>query len=101
MNLAIVYAEETLNGTVDEADGDTGSRTIQNHPLSMCTGPITQIIYISRAPGVNAVAGKTHRNRSYEISIELSILGNKARDLPESFELWYKILDGAPDGPDN
>ncbi len=60
-----------------------------------------QTINTGLPPGVNAIAGKTHRNRSYEISIELSILGIRARDLPESFELWYKVLDGAPGGPDN
>lgn len=53
--------------------------------------------------GVNAIAGKTDGNRSYEISIELSILGDGAEDLPESFIFWYKVLDGAnaKDGPDN
>jgi hypothetical protein len=51
--------------------------------------------------GVNAVAGKTDGKRSYEISIELSILGNRAKDLPESFKFWYKVLDGHPNGPVN
>ena len=74
--------------------------TRESVPLPLFQG-WWQTINTGLPPGVNAVAGKTHGNRSYEISIELSILGNKARDLPESFELWYKVLDGTPDGPDN
>jgi hypothetical protein len=58
-------------------------------------------IYTGLPTGVNVVAGETLGNRSYEISIELSILGNRARDLPESFEFWYKVQDGSPDGPFN
>lgn len=57
--------------------------------------------YTGLPTGVNVVTGETLGNRSYEISIELSILGNRAGDLPESFEFWYKVQDGFPDGPIN
>ncbi len=57
--------------------------------------------YTGLPTSVNVVPGETSGNRSYEISIELSILGNRARDLPESFEFWYKVQDGYPDGPSN
>ena len=58
-------------------------------------------IYTGLPTSVNVVTGETLGNRSYEISIELSILGNRAGDLPESFEFWYKVQDGFPDGPYN
>ena len=58
-------------------------------------------IHTGLPPGVNVVAGKTEGNRSYEVSIELSILGKWADDLPETFTFWYKVLDGVPDGPAN
>ena len=51
--------------------------------------------------GVDVVSGKTGGNRSYEISIELSVLGKEEGDLPESFVFWYMVLDGASNGPDN
>ena len=60
-----------------------------------------QTSYTGLPPGVNVVTGYTLENRSYEISIELSILGNRAGDLPESFEFYYKVQDGHPDGPSN
>jgi hypothetical protein len=159
MNMVIVYAEVTLNGTVDETDWDHWFKddsespivdvywanssdylyigivtddtnenidvlefafkaSEEDHWIQIIPGISTQYstresaptplfqgywqtINTGLPPGVNAVAGKTHGNRSYEISIELSILGNKARDLPESLEIWYKIQDGAPDGPEN
>jgi len=52
-------------------------------------------------PGVNAASGKTDGRRSYEISIELSLLGKKAVDFPDNFKLWFMALDGNPDGPVN
>ena len=58
-------------------------------------------VYTGLPTGVNVVAGRTYGNRSYEISIELSILGIEARNLPESLEFYYKVQDGAPDGPYN
>jgi len=58
-------------------------------------------VRIGLPAGVDVVAGKTDGNRSYEISIELSILGKRAGDLPESFVFWYMVLDGAPNGSDN
>ena len=58
-------------------------------------------IYAGLPTSVNVVSGETLGNRSYEISIELSILGYRAGDLPESFEFWYKVQDGFPDGPFN
>ena len=57
--------------------------------------------YTGFPTGVNVVSGETLGNRSYEISIELSILGFRAGDLPESFEFWYIVQDGSPDGPSN
>ncbi len=60
-----------------------------------------QTSYTGLPPGVNVVTGKTLANRSYEISIELSILGNRAGDLPEFIEFYYKVQDGHPDGPSN
>jgi hypothetical protein len=51
--------------------------------------------------GVNVVTGETLENRSYEISIELSILGNRAGDLPALFDFYYMVQDGVPDGPSN
>ena len=58
-------------------------------------------IHTGLPTSVNVVSGETLGNRSYEISIELSILGNRAGDLPESFEFWYKVQDGIPNGPIN
>jgi len=58
-------------------------------------------IHTGLPTSVNIVTGETLGNRSYEISIELSILGNRAGDLPESFEFWYMVQDGFPDGPYN
>lgn len=52
-------------------------------------------------PGVNAAAGKTDGRRSYEILIELSLLGNKAVNFPEKFKFWFMVLDGTPNGPTN
>jgi hypothetical protein len=60
-----------------------------------------ETVYTGLPTGVNVIAGHTYGNRSYEISIELTILGIKARNLPESFEFYYKVQDGAPDGPYN
>ncbi len=60
-----------------------------------------QTSYTGLPTGVNVVTGETLENRSYEISIELSILGYRAGDLPELFEFWYKLQDGYPDGPSN
>lgn len=60
-----------------------------------------QTSYTGLPTGVDVVTGETLENRSYEISIELSILGSRAGDLPESFEFWYKVQDGFPDGPYN
>lgn len=57
--------------------------------------------YLGLPTGVNVVTGETLENRSYEISIELSILGNRAPDLPESFKFYYEVQDGHPDGPSN
>ncbi len=57
--------------------------------------------YTGLPTGVNIVTGETLENRSYEISIELSILGNRAGDLPELIEFYYKVQDGHPDGPSN
>lgn len=50
--------------------------------------------------GVNAVAGKTDGKRSYEVSIELSILKDKA-SIPDRFPIWLMVLDGAPEGQVN
>ena len=47
--------------------------------------------------GVSIVAGETDGTRSYEISIEASILKS---ELPEKLTFWYKVLDGKS-GPDN
>jgi hypothetical protein len=47
--------------------------------------------------GVSIVAGETDGARSYEISIEASILKS---ELPEKLKFWYKVLDGKS-GPDN
>lgn len=58
-------------------------------------------IYAGLPTSVNVVSGETLGNRSYEMSIELSILGYRAGDLPEWFEFWYKVQDGFPDGPVN
>ena len=58
-------------------------------------------IYTGLPTGVTVVPGETLENRSYEISIELSILGDRAEDLPELLEIYYKVQDGLPDGPYN
>jgi hypothetical protein len=47
--------------------------------------------------GVSIVAGETGGMRSYEVSIERSILKG---ELPDQFKFWYKVQDGK-DGPDN
>ncbi len=60
-----------------------------------------QTSYTGLPTSVNIVPGETLGNRSYEISIELSILGYRAGDLPEFFEFYYKVQDGHPDGPSN
>lgn len=51
--------------------------------------------------GVMAKAGTTDGKRSYEISIDLSILGGKATDFPDNFDAWIKVVDGNPEGPTN
>jgi len=51
--------------------------------------------------GVVATAGTTDGKRSYELSIDLSILGAKADDFPDNFKAWIKVVDGMPDGSTN
>lgn len=47
--------------------------------------------------GVNVSYGKTDGKRSYEISIQLEMLGNKANDFPENFKMWIMLKDGTQD----
>lgn len=51
--------------------------------------------------GVNIAEGETDGYRSYEISIEVSKLGDKASSFPEKFKFWIKVQDGTPNGPVN
>ena len=49
----------------------------------------------------NAVASTTDGNRSYEISITLTCMEEKADNFPENFVFWYKVQDENPGGPCN
>jgi len=49
----------------------------------------------------NAVASTTDGSRSYEISITLTCMEEKANNFPENFVFWYKIQNENPGGPDN
>ena len=50
---------------------------------------------------MSAAAGKTDGKRSYELSIELSVLGMTESDLPEKLKAWFMVADGNPEGPVN
>lgn len=52
-------------------------------------------------PGVDVAVGETSGCRSYEISIQLSEIGNKAENFPENFKAWFMVVDGNPHGPVN
>jgi hypothetical protein len=48
-----------------------------------------------------AVASTTDGNRSYEISITLTCMEEKADNFPDNFVFWYKVQDENPGGPCN
>ena len=52
-------------------------------------------------PGVSAASGKTDGKRSYELCIELSVLGMTESDLPDKLKAWFMVSDGNPEGPVN
>jgi hypothetical protein len=57
--------------------------------------------YSGLPKGVDIVADDTGGNRSYEISISLSLWGKNVDNLPDNFRFWYMIQDGTPDGSRN
>jgi hypothetical protein len=50
---------------------------------------------------INAIVSMTDGKRSYEISIMLTCMEEKADNFPENLEFWYKVQDENPSGPDN